>query len=312
MTAAPTQHRAPPGFYFIYLYGCEDGSEIKIGHTRRHPARRREHENRQGHHQPMRTLAVVLGQLSDERTLKQYFGRHTSRPRSDEWFDAHHPPLRDYLRFLRAQPYVARDDHDLERVVPVSPGDWLPRDTHTRQIRGQESLFASGGPWADLDVDDAEGDYYTNEDVIAAIRYTMGGIDTDPCSCREANEVVKATRYYGLRENGLLVDWPGRVWLSPPFGAWDEWVPKALRELDAGHTTDLGVIVTASSSTNVGFHPLVARADALCVPRGRLAAWGPKATAAHDGNYIYYVGPSVHRFCEAFARIGTPYLSSRV
>ncbi|HEY6019172.1 MAG TPA: hypothetical protein VIY48_04510 [Candidatus Paceibacterota bacterium] len=47
----------------------------------------------------------------------------------------------------------------------------------------------------------------------------MGGIDLDPCSEAQFNEVIKATKYYSLLErgeDGLKLPWFGKVWLNPP------------------------------------------------------------------------------------------------
>ena len=55
------------GWHYIYFYGREDGSEVKVGRTKQRPSdRRMQHENQNGHDVPMRTLAIVLGQTADE------------------------------------------------------------------------------------------------------------------------------------------------------------------------------------------------------------------------------------------------------
>jgi hypothetical protein len=75
----------------------------------------------------------------------------------------------------------------------------------------------------------ARSEFYTPPEVVAAARTLLGAIDLDPASCAAANEVVRASRYYSFREDGLALPWHGRVWINPPF-PWLPWVPKLLAE----------------------------------------------------------------------------------
>lgn len=78
-------------------------------------------------------------------------------------------------------------------------------------------------------------EFYTPPAIVEAARLTMGGIDLDPASCAEANEVVKAAHWYGEHsnslddsdseyDNGINCEWwsphckPTRVFLNPPGG----------------------------------------------------------------------------------------------
>ena len=61
-------------------------------------------------------------------------------------------------------------------------------------------------------------EFYTPSHIIEIARACMGGIDLDPASCAIANETVKASRFYDIRQNGLKRPWFGRIWLNPPFG----------------------------------------------------------------------------------------------
>lgn len=303
------------GWYFIYFYGTEDGSEVKVGHTKQAPTDRRlQHENQAGHDVPMRTLAVVLGQIADESAVKRYFKPHRSRPRSPEWFKAG-DVMRGYLRWLRDLTFVARGEADLHRLQPVDPAEWLPDGKRTRlptQLRLEDSGEWSDA-WADLNLDHvAEGDFYTHPDFIEAARDALGGIDLDPASCTEANGVVGATRFYSFHENGLLHDWYGKVWLNPPYGNWGEWAPKTLREWRSGRIEAMCLLSTTRVITAQSFHTLVDEASAVFIARGRFRFWGPKAKEPDEGHVIFYFGPNPSQFADAFRHLGTVFFGTRL
>lgn len=296
---------APPGWWFIYFFGTEDGEEVKLGKTKQRPTTRRlQHENHAGHDVPMRTLAVVLGQAADEKALKRHFAPWRSRKRSDEWIRAGEE-MRGYLRWLRSCSFVAPGELELSALTPVDSALWLPGADRTKaplQLRLTEE-----DPWSDLHLDHvAEGDYYTHPTFIEAAREAMGSIDLDPASCREANSVVQATRFLTFRENGLLHEWEGNVWLNPPYGNWGEWAPKTVAEWSSGRISQMCVLCTSRVTTAQSFHPIVRAADAVFIPSGRYEFWGPKATGTPDeGHFIFYFGSDVARFVTAFRLIGT-------
>jgi hypothetical protein len=309
-TRGLTENRAPVGYWYIYFYGTEDGNEVKLGKTRQAPTDRRlQHENQHGHDQPMRTLAVVLGQAADEAVLKRHFAPWRSRTRSQEWIEAGEE-MRGYLRWLRGQSHVATGELDLAALTPVDSAYWLPTSDRYQQPR--QLRLADDDPWSDLHVDHvAEGDFYTHPVLIEAATKAMGSIDLDPASCREANTVVGATQYWGFRENGLLQEWGGNVWLNPPFGNWAEWVPKTIAEWKSGRIAQMCVLSSSRVSTAQQFHPLVQNASALFIACGRYAFWGPKAAAGPDeGHFVFYFGPHIGRFQAAFAHLGSIFLGA--
>lgn len=62
-------------------------------------------------------------------------------------------------------------------------------------------------------------EWYTPSYIIEAARKVLGTIDLDPASCEQANQVVRATRFYTKEDNGLAQDWSGNVWLNPPYSS---------------------------------------------------------------------------------------------
>lgn len=307
-TTGPTANgKAPPGFHFIYFMGNEDGGEVKCGRTKQFVwERRRQHENQNGHDRPLRTLAVVLGTPADEAAVKRHFTRDRSRSRSPEWFHDN-AKVRAYLRWLRHLPFVATTEQELRVLTPVASALWLPgegREMHAVQLRIAESSDA----WHDLDVDHVmEGDFYTDPRITDPAREAMGSIDLDPASCRDANDVIRAARYYGFHDNGLLHEWHGNVWCNPPYGMWDEWVPKILAEWNKS-VQQMCVLCPTRAITAKSVHPLVEQADAVLVFRGRIPFWGPKAGSPDEGHVVFYFGPTVAAFRDAYAHLGTTFV----
>jgi hypothetical protein len=64
-------------------------------------------------------------------------------------------------------------------------------------------------------------EWYSPSELVEPARKVFGGFDLDPASCFEANQTVRATRFFSASDNGLIKPWgtvtgPSRVWLNPP------------------------------------------------------------------------------------------------
>ena len=62
-------------------------------------------------------------------------------------------------------------------------------------------------------------EWFTPAYLVDAARAVLGTIDLDPASSDEAQEVVRATRYFTRETDGLLTPWPAgaRTWMNPPY-----------------------------------------------------------------------------------------------
>lgn len=146
-------------------------------------------------------------------------------------------------------------------------------------------------------------EWYSPRDVAELGRRTMGGIDLDPASCPEANELIGARRIYTIHDDGLAQTWSGRVWLNPPYGRGDGnesnqgiWARKLIGEYLAGRVRQAVLLVNAVPD-RVWFHDLWVYPIAFgyrrirFVPPGGLTARSP----THPSVLVYF-GPRIETF----------------
>jgi hypothetical protein len=89
-------------------------------------------------------------------------------------------------------------------------------------------------------------EWFTPSIDIEAVREVMGGIDLDPVSCELANITVRATRFFTAKDDGLLCEWHGRVFLNPPYrrdGIQGKFVEKLVNEYRSGRCIEAIILV---------------------------------------------------------------------
>ena len=145
-------------------------------------------------------------------------------------------------------------------------------------------------------------EWWTPSPYIEAARAVLGGIDLDPASCAEANETVKAQRYYSAKDDGLTRPWAGRVWLNPPYGGRaGAFVTRLAESAGTGDVNAAVCLVSSHSTDTAWFRPLW---DALlCFTYGRIHFNGPGDAATH-GSVLAYFGPDRDAFAAEFAQFG--------
>ncbi len=161
----------------------------------------------------------------------------------------------------------------------------------------------------------ASNEWYTPAEYVEAARDVMGGIDLDPASCAEANETVKADRFWTKHEDGLNQDWRGRVFLNPPGGARDGksvaglWWKKLIEEYETGRVGQfvfigftLEILRTTQDRSKYGDMSPLCEVFKRCFPRKRISFGGqPHPTHA---NVIVYGGPYTVTFRQQFSKFG--------
>lgn len=309
--------------YFFYVHGFADVADrIKIGTASNYQERLNEHTSpRFGIVPKIRELAVVRATRNEETALHSYFREHRVDKSSKEEFHPV-PPLCDYIRWLREFAFVWTPEDDDVRIddCDVVSGDlWLPNDSRRKPrpagLAYQFRLFGVQPPErldAEFPPREVMGDdFYTSKKIIDAVRSAMGSIDLDPASHAVANRIVKAKRFFSSKENGLLQEWSGNVWLNPPFSLWKEFTEKLHLERTRGNVDQMCVLAALRTLSAKFFNVVHHYCQAMCILHGRIPLWGPHVKhSPTDGHVVFYFGTNTERFIECFESLGTVYLNS--
>lgn len=145
-------------------------------------------------------------------------------------------------------------------------------------------------------------EWYTPPEVMDKVRYVLGRIQLDPCSCEEANRYVDAMHYISLPHDGLAVNWMeyANLYLNPPYSRPGPWVEKAIR------TYRPAVVVVNNSTETVWGQRLLRNAEAMFFPRGRISFVAPGGERGGGNRYAQMIAllyPNSHilrRFREVF------------
>jgi phage N-6-adenine-methyltransferase len=152
-----------------------------------------------------------------------------------------------------------------------------------------------------------ENEWYTPAEYVEAARACLGGIDLDPATSPQAQDTIRAARFFTRDEDGLRHDWQGRIWLNPPYAQPDiaRFVDKLLAEVDAGRASQ-AILLTHNYTDTAWFHAAARRAAAICFTRGRIRFVSPSGdlAAPTQGQAFFYFGSAEWRFLETFGSFG--------
>jgi len=149
-----------------------------------------------------------------------------------------------------------------------------------------------------------DDDYYTPAPMVEAARAAMGGIDLDPASSAEAQNMVRAARYHTAEDDGLAHPWAGRVFLNPPYSQplIARFIAKLLESVEVEQW-----IALVNNATETGWgSALLERCDHVCFVRGRVQFVRPDSRDSRplQGQMIAGRGMTRRRFTKHFGGFG--------
>ncbi len=196
--------------------------------------------------------------------------------------------------------------HRWQKVAAVPEDEF--EDYIETTTNNQQELTTAGllrRPDAALRVSESN-EWYTPSMYIEAARNVLGGIDLDPASSAQANEAVRADRFFDAAANGLEQEWHGQVWLNPPYGGLSaDFTAKLLAEYHSGRVMEAILLVNANSTDTGWFQPLWDYL--LCFTKGRInfEAPGGASSGSTHGSVFVYVGEHSHgEFVQTFEKFG--------
>ena len=153
-----------------------------------------------------------------------------------------------------------------------------------------------------------EFEWYTPPQYIEAARFVMGKIDLDPASSKTANEIVKAKKFFTVKEDGLKQEWFGNVWMNPPYSQplIDLFCEKLVSEYRDKNIHQACVLVNNATETAWG-QRLLTSCSATCFVKGRIKfvdKEGNPGGAPLQGQMILYFGQQGELFETTFNKFG--------
>lgn len=176
----------------------------------------------------------------------------------------------------------------------------------------------------------ASQEYYTSTKDLDPVFKVLGRIDLDPCA--NPYRSVPAIRHYVGQhdQDGLALPWgeqtqqiindsavnvwtrPFTVFVNPPWNNISPWVEKAFSEHEAGHCTD--IILLLPARTELGWYRRLTKDALVCMPNYRINYMQADDQGqlkmvkgiAHASHY-FYIGADRAKFQRVFSEIGGIY-----
>jgi len=153
-----------------------------------------------------------------------------------------------------------------------------------------------------------ENEWYTPKEYIESVRIVLGEIDLDPASSKEANEIVKADKYFTLQTDGLTKEWFGKVWMNPPYSSEliSIFTEKFTHHFNNQDISE-GIVLVNNATETVWFQFMAKFASSICFPKTRIKYWSPNKDSSTplQGQAFLYFGDNFHtNFENEFKKYG--------
>jgi ParB family chromosome partitioning protein len=206
-----------------------------------------------------RKAGEMLGILERGKTGPKIIGNDADNSEYRRVLDDTETPDRDASRW---QTIAGMDDDKFEAVI----GEAKEKKTELtsalmlKEACGPHVAHATG-----------ENEWYTPPEYIEAARAVMGEIDCDPASIEIANRIVKAKKFYSIKDDGLMQKWGKRIWMNPPYSQplIAEFCESVTVRYESGEVEQACVLVNNATETT-WFQRMLEKASAVCFIRGRV------------------------------------------
>lgn len=135
-------------------------------------------------------------------------------------------------------------------------------------------------------------EWYTPSQYVESARKVMGSIDLDPASCKRANEIVRAAKFYTKDDDGTQKPWWGNVWLNPPYAAtvMSAYVKHLVEQYAAGAFRQ-AIFLTHNNLDTEWWIRAYQSGGIMCSTKGRIRfydAFGESNSPTHGHTFIYF------------------------
>jgi phage N-6-adenine-methyltransferase len=154
--------------------------------------------------------------------------------------------------------------------------------------------------------------WFTPPEYVASAREVMKGIDLDPFSSPQANNIVRASFYFTENTNAFISSWnvkkDTRVFMNPPYsqGLISRSIKHFLQEWENGSFAE-GIVLVNNATDTKWFRAMIPHASAICFTDHRISFWnadGKRVSGNTRGQCFFYFGEQHLRFAKIFSKHG--------